>query len=43
VDGGVNERTVLSLIRAGANVLVVGRAIYGKKPITKKQFTFLKT
>lgn len=30
VDGGVNEKTVKSVIDAGANVLVAGSAVFGK-------------
>ncbi|MFX0065172.1 MAG: ribulose-phosphate 3-epimerase [Candidatus Hermodarchaeota archaeon] len=33
VDGGVNIRTVSSVVKAGANVLVMGSAIFGEKDI----------
>ena len=29
VDGGVNTKTVASIVKAGANVLVAGSAIFG--------------
>jgi ribulose-phosphate 3-epimerase len=35
VDGGINERTVPMVVKAGANVLVAGSAIYGRKNIKK--------
>lgn len=31
VDGGVNKENVASLIRAGANVIVAGSAVFGKE------------
>lgn len=31
VDGGVNEETASSVVKAGANVLVAGTAVYGRK------------
>ena len=33
VDGGINERTAPLAVKAGANVLVAGFAIYGKKDV----------
>jgi len=33
VDGGINERTTPMVVRAGANVLVAGSAIYGRKNV----------
>ena len=33
VDGGVNERTALSVVNAGANVLVMGSAIFHKRDV----------
>ena len=33
VDGGVNERTALSVVNAGANVLVMGSAVFHKRDI----------
>ncbi|MBI4451153.1 ribulose-phosphate 3-epimerase [Candidatus Woesearchaeota archaeon] len=30
VDGGINERTIQAAVKAGANLLVVGSAIYNK-------------
>jgi ribulose-phosphate 3-epimerase len=39
VDGGVNEKTIPEIVRAGANILCVGNAIFGqgdpKENITK--------
>ncbi len=35
VDGGVNERTISSVIEAGANVLVAGSAIFGQNDYAK--------
>jgi ribulose-phosphate 3-epimerase len=40
VDGGINEQTCPEAIRAGANLLVAGNAIFGKKDI-KKAYTNL--
>jgi len=31
VDGGINERTAPKVVEAGANVLVMGSAVFGKK------------
>lgn len=31
VDGGINEHTAFEVVKAGANVLVVGSALFGKK------------
>ncbi len=31
VDGGINERTAPQVVEAGANVLVMGSAVFGKK------------
>lgn len=31
VDGGINERTAPQVIEAGANILVMGSAVFGKK------------
>jgi ribulose-phosphate 3-epimerase len=33
VDGGVNERTALSVVNAGANVLVMGSAVFHKRDV----------
>jgi ribulose-phosphate 3-epimerase len=33
VDGGVNERTALSVVNAGANVLVMGSALFHKRDV----------
>jgi ribulose-phosphate 3-epimerase len=33
VDGGVNERTALSVVNAGANVLVMGSAVFHKNDV----------
>jgi ribulose-phosphate 3-epimerase len=33
VDGGVNERTAPSVVNAGANVLVMGSAIFHKNDV----------
>jgi len=33
VDGGINEKTAPLVVKAGANVLVAGSAIYGKKDV----------
>ena len=33
VDGGINEETAPLVVRAGANVLVAGTAIYHKRPV----------
>ena len=30
VDGGIDERTVPAVVRAGANVFVAGSALFGK-------------
>jgi len=35
VDGGVNSQTAPDILRAGANVLVAGTAIFGKPDIAK--------
>jgi ribulose-phosphate 3-epimerase len=35
VDGGVNARTVRAVTEAGANILVAGEGIFGKRDITK--------
>lgn len=35
VDGGVNPKTVTSVVESGANVLVAGNAIFGKKDYRK--------
>ena len=43
VDGGINSRTVRTVLDAGANVLVAGSAVYGgdEADITKKVQDFL--
>ena len=33
VDGGMNEETVPLVVKAGANVIVAGSAVYGKKDV----------
>ncbi len=33
VDGGINEETVPLVVKAGANVIVAGSAVYGKKDV----------
>jgi ribulose-phosphate 3-epimerase len=35
VDGGVDETNIASLVRAGANVFVIGNSIFSKKDIPK--------
>ena len=35
VDGGINGKTALDAIRAGANILVAGTAIFGKQDVQK--------
>ena len=35
VDGGINEQTCAKVVAAGANVLVAGTAIFGKKDYRK--------
>ena len=35
VDGGINGQTALDVIRAGANILVAGTAIFGKEDVQK--------
>jgi len=35
VDGGINVKTAPLAVRAGANVLVVGSAIYGRKDVKR--------
>jgi ribulose-phosphate 3-epimerase len=35
VDGGINKETSREAVRAGANVLVAGTAIFGKKDVKK--------
>lgn len=35
VDGGVNERTALSVVNAGANVLVMGSAVFHKRDVDR--------
>ena len=35
VDGGINSKTALDVIRAGANILVAGTAIFGKEDVRK--------
>jgi ribulose-phosphate 3-epimerase len=35
VDGGVNERTATSVVNAGANVLVMGSAVFHKRDVGK--------
>jgi len=32
VDGGINEKTAPLAVKAGANVLTIGFAIYGREP-----------
>ena len=32
VDGGVNEKTVRSVVSAGANAIVAGTAVFGGDP-----------
>lgn len=41
VDGGVNRHTVEKIVRTGANVLVVGTAIYGTGDVKKAIKDFL--
>ena len=36
VDGGINQQTIGDVVRAGANVLVVGSAIFNDK-LTPKE------
>ena len=35
VDGGINGKTALDAIHAGANILVAGTAIFGKQDVQK--------
>ncbi len=35
VDGGINAKTAVDVIRAGANILVAGTAIFGKQDVKK--------
>jgi ribulose-phosphate 3-epimerase len=35
VDGGINAQTALQVVKAGANVLVAGSAIFGKEDVRK--------
>jgi len=35
VDGGINRETASSVVRAGANVLVAGSAIFGAQDVTR--------
>lgn len=35
VDGGINEKTASEVVKAGANVLVAGTAIFGESSIAK--------
>lgn len=35
VDGGINAKTAAEVIRAGANILVAGSAIFGKEDVRK--------
>ncbi|MEW6637036.1 MAG: ribulose-phosphate 3-epimerase, partial [Actinomycetota bacterium] len=37
VDGGINERTAPSMVKAGAQVLVAGSAVYGGDPAVEMQ------
>ena len=40
VDGGINERTAAKVVEAGANVLIMGSAVFGKKSDQKLREMF---
>ena len=42
VDGGIHEQTVPQVVRAGANLLVAGSAIYNEKESVKQAITRLR-
>ena len=35
MDGGIDERTAAKVIKAGANILVAGTAVFGNKDYRK--------
>jgi len=42
VDGGIQEKTVPQVVKAGANLLVAGSAIYNKKESVQQAITRLR-